>query len=82
MTMKKRDHKEIQRDILLAAREMTNKTKLVYGSYMNFSTINPYLDELVSRGLFRCSLDTKTILYETTSAGEAFLHAMDILERI
>jgi predicted transcriptional regulator len=45
-----------------------SKTKIVYQSNLNFSTVNPYLDLLLERGLLE-AVHGPRVVYKTTKSG-------------
>lgn len=49
-----------------------SKTKIVYQSNLNFSTVNPYLEILLRRGLIEV-VDGPRMIYKTTENGLALM---------
>jgi predicted transcriptional regulator len=49
-----------------------SKTRIVYQSNLNFSTVNPYLEILLRRGLIEASGGPR-IMYKTTESGLALM---------
>jgi predicted transcriptional regulator len=48
--MAKRTKLELRADILRVARDGANKTRIVYGAYLNFDIVNGHLSELINDG--------------------------------
>jgi predicted transcriptional regulator len=59
--------------------ECVNKTKVVYQANLNFRTVVPYLDQLITKGLLEASAD-KFPLYRTTAKGEKALESLREIE--
>lgn len=60
--------------MLEICKESSSKTRIVYQVNLNFNTINPYIDLLVSSGLLDVSRDSQ-VTYKTTPKGmEALGH--------
>jgi len=51
-----------------------SKTEVVYQSNLNFTTVNPYLDLLINRGLLEASTGRRPI-YRTTEQGLEFMRS-------
>lgn len=54
--------------ILEVCAEGASKTKIVYQSNLNFSTVTPYLNLLIERGLLE-AVSGPRIMYKTTKSG-------------
>jgi predicted transcriptional regulator len=54
--------------ILEVCEKGASKTRIVYQSNLNFTTVNPYLDLLIERGLLRAIGGTR-VMYKTTEHG-------------
>ena len=61
--------------------ECVNKTKVVYQANLNFRTVVPYLDQLITKGLLEASAD-KHPLYRTTAKGKMALKSLRVIEEI
>jgi predicted transcriptional regulator len=72
----KRCKEEIIEDILELCIEPASKSKIVHQGNLNFSTVNPYIDRLVSAGFLKILGGTYPIMYKTTPKG------MEMLEHI
>ncbi len=77
--VKKRDRRTIEKEILVAAVQPSNKTRLVYQANLNFKTAIPYLDELIRKELLNF-VDSR--LYVTTPKGLGFIRAVKRLEKM
>ena len=75
--MKNRSRTDIIADILRASLKGTNKTKLMYRSFLSYQQFKSYLEILVSRGLIE--YDKKSDTYSTSAKGKAFLETLDAL---
>ncbi len=64
-----RTKKEIVAEILKACLPGASKTAVVYGSNLNFRTVNPYLDLLIKNGLIS-AMDGR---YKTTDKAKKLL---------
>lgn len=51
-----------------------SKTKIVYQSNLNFTTVNPYLDLLRNRGLLEASKGPH-VVYKTTARGVKLMNS-------
>jgi len=71
--------------ILEVCAKGASKTRIVYQSNLNFSTVNPYLDLLISRGLLETVSGPRTI-YKTTKDGielmRRFKHYQDEISKL
>lgn len=76
--MTRRNNFQINRDILVLAINGARKTRLVYGSNLNFSLIKDYLADLIARGMITLT-GTK---YITTDRGLEFIRKMASVESI
>ncbi len=65
---KKRSRDAIMCQILEVCINGASKTRIVYQSNLNFTTINPYLDLLISRGLIE-PVKGLRVIYKTTEKG-------------
>lgn len=65
---KKRSSEHIMSRILEVCATGASKTQIVYQSNLNFTTVNPYLDILIKRGLIESKPGTR-IIYTTTEKG-------------
>lgn len=54
--------------ILEVCAEGASKTRIVYQSNLNFSTVTPYLNLLIERGLLE-AVSGPRIIYKTTKSG-------------
>ena len=61
---------DVSVDILEAAMNGANKTRIVYRSNLNFAIVRSYLDNLMKTGLLLISEDGK---YMTTKKGAKFI---------
>ena len=79
---KRRSKDQIIAQILATCQEKSaNKTKVVYQANLNFRTVVPYLDQLISKGLLEASAD-KFPLYRTTAKGKKALKSLRVIEEI
>ena len=79
---KRRSKDQIIAQILATCQEESvNKTKVVYLVSLNFRTVVPYLDQLISKGLLEASAG-KFPLYRTTAKGEKALKSLKVIEEI
>ncbi len=71
--------------ILEVCIEGASKTRIVYQSNLNFSTVNPYLDLLIAHGLLEMVNGRRTI-YKTTKKGielmKSFKHYQDEISKL
>jgi predicted transcriptional regulator len=81
MPKKRSKHQIITQILTTCQEEYVNKTKIVYQAYLNFNTVVPYLDLLISKGLLEVSAD-KPPLYRTTAKGEKALKSLRVIEEI
>jgi predicted transcriptional regulator len=74
MEGRRRGEIEIMRDVLEACLKGANRTKIVYGTNLNFSRLEKYLGILLSLG-FIAKEDNPagSVVYKTTQAGMDFL---------
>lgn len=63
--------------ILEACIDGASKTRIVYQCNLNFTTVNPYLDLLIGRGLIAASSGQRPI-FKTTASG---LELMECLKQ-
>ena len=80
--MKNRSRSEIYRSILETANadEGTNRTKLMYKSYLSFSQLKEYLRTLQESGLIDYEVGTRC--YRTTEKGIQLLQLQNKLDEI
>jgi len=79
---KRRSKDQIIAQILATCQEENaNKTKVVYQANLNFRTVVPYLDQLITKGLLEASAD-KFPLYRTTAKGKKALKSLRVIEEI
>ncbi|MGA9100107.1 MAG: winged helix-turn-helix domain-containing protein [Methanotrichaceae archaeon] len=71
----KRSKGEIIGNVLEVCLIGASKTRVVYGSDLNFRTVNPYLDSLMSGGFITATERTPTE-YKTTDKGKELLAAI------
>ena len=77
---KRRSKNQIIAQILATCQEESvNKTKVVYQANLNFRTVVPYLDQLITKGFLEASSD-KFPLYRTTEKGEKALESLREIE--
>ena len=76
--MTRRNNFQINRDILVLAINGAGKTRLVYGSNLNFSLIKDYLADLIARGMIALT-GTR---YFTTDRGLKFIKTMASVEAV
>jgi predicted transcriptional regulator len=71
--------------ILEVCAKGASKTRIVYQSNLNFSTVNPYLDLLLERGLLEAVNGPRTV-YKTTENGielmKCFKHYQDEISKL
>ena len=80
--LKRRSKDQIIAQILVTCQEESvNKTKVVYQANLNFRTVVPYLDQLISKGLLEVSAG-KFPLYRTTAKGKKALKSLRVIEEI
>lgn len=68
----RRSSMEIMVTILEEARNGINKTRLVYGTNLNFVVVQKYIQFLMDKGLLQTAQGEK-LLYSTTEKGVQFL---------
>ena len=68
----KRSRQEIISQIREICMDRASKTKIVYQAYLNFKTVNPYLDLLIKNERIQVN-EGRAILYETTPKGIGLL---------
>jgi predicted transcriptional regulator len=71
MSGMRRNSLDVSVDILEAARGGVNKTRIVYGSNLNFEIVKGYINTLVGSGLLEVVNGAR---YTTTMKGEKFVH--------
>lgn len=76
--MTRRNNFQINRDILVLAINGAGKTRLVYGSNLNFSLIKDYLADLITRGMVTLT-GTR---YFTTARGLKFIKTVARVEAV
>jgi predicted transcriptional regulator len=77
MGLQKRDKLDIMKDILsLCIKQDMKKTKIVYGSNLNFQKASEYIEWLKFHGLI---LYENGGVYKITPAGETLLHNLEKL---
>ena len=57
------------------------KTKIVYNANLNFRTVNPYLENLLTNELLE-AIDGPIVLYRTTEKGEQVLEHFKEIARL
>jgi predicted transcriptional regulator len=71
--------------ILEVCAKGASKTRIVYQSNLNFSTVNPYLDLLLERGLLEAVNGPRNV-YKTTENGielmKSFKHYQDEISKL
>jgi predicted transcriptional regulator len=67
MPKRRRKDQIIAQILATCQEESVNKTKIVYQANLNFRTVVPYLDHLISKGFLEASAD-KFPLYRTTGS--------------
>lgn len=71
--------------ILEVCAKGASKTRIVYQSNLNFSTVNPYLNLLLERGLLE-EVGGHRIVYKTTKNGielmKSFKHYQDEISKL
>lgn len=71
----RRGEVEIMRDILEACLKGAHKTKIVYGTNLNFSRLEKYLGLLLNLGFVVAEDEPgRSVVYRTTRAGLDFLN--------
>ncbi len=82
MIGKRRDKLEVIEDILRSADtpKGANKTRLVYGSNLNFNRLRVFLPFLLEKGLIEEGEDGST--YLTTSKGRDFLRQLSSMQKM
>jgi len=70
-----RSKQEIRADILIVAKNGVNKTRLVYGSYLNFKILSQHLRELIKGNLI-VKRDGK---YFTTETGLCYIQHVEAI---
>lgn len=65
--------------ILEVCIEGATKTKIVYQSNLNFTTVNPYLDLLIKQGLIEVQQGQR-IIYRTTDRGIEIMRSFKELQ--
>ena len=72
---RRRGEVEIMRDVLKACLRGANKTKIVYGTNLNFSRLERYLKTLLGLGFVVEENDSSgSVMYKTTQAGIEFFN--------
>ncbi len=79
MKRRKRSKLEIIIEILKSALEGSNKTKIVYGTNLNFKVAERYISELKALGLLEVEHKDGKKVYVTTEAGREFLKKFEKL---
>ncbi len=69
MAAKRRSNIVIAIDILNTCINGASKTKIVYQANLNFSTVCPYLDNLLSKGLIEEFTKDSRVMYKITPKG-------------
>lgn len=65
--MKLRSRIEIACNVLEAAKEGANKTKIMYKAFLTYNQLKGYISELIEKNLLEYSDQTRT--YKTTAIG-------------
>jgi len=73
--MKRRHSLDIKAEILRVAVGGAKKTRIVYGTNINFTVARKYCSELIENGLL--SVHKGSIIYKTTEKGLDFLRQYD-----
>ncbi len=76
---KKRSSYAIMCQILEVCINGASKTRIVYQSNLNFTTINPYLDLMISRGLIE-PVKGPRVIYKTTEKGAKIMRSFKQLQ--
>ena len=74
----RRDKTDVYHDILESAITPVRKTRLVYGSNLNFEIIKKYIIELTTSGL----LEQNGNFYTTTEKGRKYIKAQESLTKL
>jgi predicted transcriptional regulator len=72
----KRCREEVIVKILGICIEPASRSKIVHQNNLNFTSVNPHMDRLISAGLLEILEETYPIMYKTTPKG------IEMLERI
>jgi predicted transcriptional regulator len=72
MASKRRNQISIVSDILNTCVEGATKAKIVHQANLNFSTVYPYLINLINKGLIEEIAENSKVLYKTTLKGLEF----------
>ena len=80
----RRTQDDIEADILkvVQSRGRAGITAIVYGANMNFKTVRPYLERLVSRDLLKKETHGPHTKYRTGPMAEAFVDTLAMLRTI
>ena len=81
MPKRRRKDQIIAQILATCQEESANKTKVVYQASLNFRTVVPYLDRLITKGLLEASADNHP-LYRTTAKGKRALKSLRVIEEI
>lgn len=76
----KRSKGEVAAKILEICLNASCKTVIVYGSNLNFKTVNLYLESLMKNGHIVLA-DEKTLKYQTTEKGKKLLASMKEIQK-
>ncbi len=86
MAAKRRSNITIAMDILNTCINGASKTKIVYQANLNFSTVCPYLNNLINKGLIEEFIKDSRIMYKITPKGlewkKKFDQSVSLLEEI
>ncbi len=81
MAQKRRRDQILSRILTVCQGDGASKTKIVYGSNLNFKTVNLHLEILLANGLLEM-LDGAIVLYRTTEKGVEVLEHLKEIERL
>ncbi len=86
MAVKRRSNILIAMNILDICINGASKTKIVYQANLNFSTVCPYLNNLINKGLIEEFAKDSRVMYRTTPKGlewkKKFDQSITLLEEI
>ncbi len=86
MVGKRRSNIAIAMEIINTCINGASKTKIVYQANLNFSTVCPYLDNLISKGLIEEFIKDSRVIYKITPKGlewkKKFDQSIPLLEEI
>ena len=71
----KRSREMIMQSILEVCAHGASKTKIVYQSNLNFTTVNSYMDQLLDSNLLEV-VQGESTMYKTTKRGAEFMKSL------